>query len=120
MTIEEVIVTECSALAPTYALVEPPAVTGECIVYQLVSEVPVHMVDYVEPRVQLACRASSYGAAVQLANRVWQTFEGRHVTVGGVHYRSMVVNVLDGEPELDAGRYSRFVDVMFTVRKSAS
>lgn len=116
MSIEEVVVTETAALAQAYPLIQPSGITGPCIVYQMISDPPLHMASYVRPRVQLACWASSYAAACALERQVWQKFEGRHVTVGDIHYRSQVLNRLDGNPDLDTGRYCRIVDVQFSYR----
>jgi hypothetical protein len=68
--------------------------------------------------VQLACWADTYGAAVALGNAVWNLFEGRHVTVSGLHYRCFAVDTRDGNPDLDVGRFCRIVDVRFMHRKS--
>lgn len=118
MSIEEVIVSETASIAPAHPLVQPSGTTGNCIVYQLISDPPLHMANYVHPRVQLACWADSYAGAVSLEEDVWTLFENRHVTVDGLHYRSMVINRLDGNPDLDTGRYCRIVDVRFFYRRS--
>ena len=113
MTLEEVIVSETAAIAPAHPLVMPTNAADECIVYQLISAPELHMATYVLPRVQLACWARSYGAAVALAAEVRNLFYERHVTVSGLHYRSEVIQRLDGNPDLDSGRYCRIVDVRF-------
>lgn len=118
MTIEEVIKTETASIAPAHPLVQPAGTTGKCIVYQMISDPPLHLATYVQPRVQLACWADSYADAVEMEEEVWMLFEGRHVTVSGLHYRSMVANRLDGNPDLDAGRYCRIVDVRFDYRRT--
>lgn len=118
MTIEEVIVSETVPIAPAHPLIQPTGTTGDCIVYQLVSDPPSHLNDYVEPRIQLACWSDSYGEAVALEEQVWALFEKRHVTIDGLHYRSIVLNRLDGNPNLDTGRYCRIVDVRFFYQRS--
>ena len=114
--LEKAIVAELVAVAPTYPLVQPLSSRGRCIVYQLVSDMPLHMGGYVEPRMQLACWADSYADAVALEHDVWSLFEGRHVTAEDLHYRSMVISRSDGSPNLDVGRYCRIVDVRFFYR----
>ncbi|NLO27376.1 MAG: hypothetical protein GX113_04235 [Actinobacteria bacterium] len=117
MTIEEAIVSELASLASAHPLIQPAGFKGLCVVYQLVGDPPTHLNRYVEPRVQLACWADSYAAAVGLETQVWDLFEGRHVTVDGLHYRSMVIDRRDGQPDLDLGRFCRIVDVRFFYRK---
>jgi hypothetical protein len=116
MTLEEVIVTETAAIASAFPLVAPVDAPAKCIVYQLIGALESQMDGYVGQRVQLGCWARSYGDAVALANTVRSRFWGRHVTVGGVHYRSMVLGMRDGNPDLEAGRFSRLVDVRFDYR----
>lgn len=118
MTIEEVIQSETADIAPAYPLVIPVGAPDELIVYQVISAPELQIAKYVVPRVQLACWAKSYGAAVTLANEVRDLFYGRNVVIEGIHYRSMVINCLDGNPDLSAGRYCRIVDVRFHYRNS--
>lgn len=118
MTLEEVIVSETASLAPAHPLIQPTGTSGDCIVYQLIADPPLHMANYVQPRVQLACWSDSYAESVALEGEVWALFEGRHVTVDGLHYHSQVGNRLDGNPDLDIGRYCRIVDVRFVYRRS--
>lgn len=119
MTLEEVIVSELAGTAPAHALVIPPDGVLPCVVYQLISGPESQMNSYTSPWVQLACWATRYGAAVALANQVRSLFYHRHVTVGGLHYRSVVENTVDGNSDLEAGRYSRIVDVRFDYRNPA-
>ena len=125
MTIEEVIhyeVTNDATIAALvigrcYPLRMPQNATLPNVVYQLVSETPLHVSSYVDPRFQLACWAETYAGAVALATAVRTLFEGRHVTAGGVHYRALVVNELDSAPDELTGYYRRLVDVKFVYRK---
>lgn len=116
MTLEEVICAETAAIAPAYPLILPADALDDAIVYQLIDEPELQAIGYVTPRVQLACWSKTYGAAVALANQVRSLFWGRHMTVSGLHYRSMVIDIADGNPDLDAGRYVRLVDVRFDYR----
>ncbi len=116
MTLEEVIVTETAALAVSYPLVMPADATLPCIVYQVISGPELQVATYVQPRVQFACWATTYGAAVTLGRAVRSRFYNRHVTIDGLHYRSLVINSLDGNPDLDAGLFVRLVDVRFEYR----
>lgn len=116
MTLEEVIVSETAAIATAYPLVVPVDAPDECIVYQLIGAPESQMNGYVGQRVQLGCWATSYGDAVALANAVRSRFWGRHATVSDVHYRSMVITMRDGIPDLEAGRFSRLIDVRFDYR----
>ena len=118
MTIEEVIKADTASIAPAYPLVIPAGAPDECIVYQIVSAPETQMNKYVSPRVQLGCWAKSYGAAVALANEVRDLYWGRHVTVSGLHYRSMVIDSRDGVPDLDAGLFSRQLDIRFEYRNA--
>ena len=116
MTLEEVIKADTASIAKAYPLIMPVDAADTCIVYQLISSPELHAAQYVIPRVQLACWAKTYGAAVTLGNTVRALFWGRHVTVSGLHYRSTVLNAFDGQPDTDAGRYCRIVDVRFDYR----
>lgn len=125
MTIEEVIhyeVTNDATIAALvvgrcYPLRMPQNPTLPNVVYQLVSESPLQVCSYVDPRFQLSCWAETYKGAVTLATAVRTLFEGRHVTAGGVHYRSVVVNEMDTDPDELTGYYRRLVDVKLLHRK---
>ncbi len=116
MTLEEVIVAETAAIAPAHALVMPTGAAARCIVYQVLSAPELRLSEYVQPRVQLACWAPTYAEAVAMAQQVRNLFYERHVTTSGVHYRSWVAGMFDGNPDLDIGRYCRIVDVRFDYR----
>ncbi len=116
MTLEEVIVTETATIATAYPLVRPVDAPDECIVYQIIDAPELQVATYVQPRVQFACWATTYGAAVTLGRAVRSRFYNRHVTIDGLHYRSLVINSLDGNPDLDAGLFVRLVDVRFEYR----
>ena len=116
MTLEEVIVVETEDLATSYPLIMPADATLPCIVYQVISGPELQVATYVQPRVQFACWAKTYGAAVALGRQVRTRFYHRHVTIEGHHYRSMVDDTRDGNPDLDAGLYARLVDVRFLYR----
>jgi hypothetical protein len=118
-TIEEVIVNRLGADATVdalidgrvHALVMPQNATLPCIVYQLVSGPDLEIAEYVRPRIQLSCWASTYPQAVALANAARACFYNQHLTVLGVHFRSWTENTMDDDPDLEAGRYRRIVDV---------
>ena len=116
MTIEEIIVSETASIAPAYPLIMPAGAAADCIVYQMISG-SQDFGDHTQPRVQLACWSRTYGGAVALGDSVRQALHMRHATVGGIHYTSMVVNEMDGNPDTDAGRYARLIDVKFFYQK---
>jgi hypothetical protein len=116
VTLEEVVKAELASIAPAYPTIMPSGAADTCIVYQLISAPELEVAEYVRPRVQLACYAKGYGAAVALGNQARALFHNRHVTTSGVHYRAWVENAYDGPPENDAGRYVRIVDVRFDYR----
>ncbi len=120
MTIEEVIVTQLAAVATTYPLVMPPNAALPCVVYQRVSGAQLHVSDYTTPRYQLACWATTYAAAVALGASVRSTFADQHLTVSGLHFHSMVINDMDGDPDVDTGLFRRIVDVRFLLREPTS
>ncbi len=116
MTLEEVITTQTAGIAPAYPLIMPAEAAADCIVYQMISG-PQDFGDHTSPRFQLACWSRTYGGAVALGDSVRQAMHMRHATVDGIHYTSMVINEMDGNPDIDAGRYARIVDVKFFYQK---
>jgi hypothetical protein len=91
----------------------PQNATLPSVVYQLISGEQLHVSDYVSPRYQLSCWAESYSGAVALADAVRALFEGRHVSVSGLHYHAMIQNEMDSDPDDVTGYYRRIVDVQF-------
>ena len=121
MTIEETIHSELTGDATVGALISsrayplkmPQNPTLPNVVYQLISGEQLHVSDYVDPRYQLACWAATYAKAVELADAVRALFAYRHMTVSGLHYRAMVQNEMDTDPDDETGYYRRIVDVKF-------
>ena len=94
-----------------YPLVSPQKETPPYTVYQVISAPELGIAEYVLPRIQVACWDASYSGAVALANIVRAAFYGQHLTVLDVHFRSWIANCMDGEPDLESGRFCRIVDV---------
>lgn len=99
-----------------HPLIAPQNAVPPYVVYQLISAPELVIREYVSPRLQFTCWAATYGGAVALANAVRSCFYNQHLTVLGVHFRSWIANVMDGEPDLDSGHFSRIVDVRFDYR----
>ena len=122
-TIEEAavshLITDAGVAAITtkhHPLVMPQNAVLPLTVYQVISG-PPDFIDHVNPRIQVACWAVSYSAAVALGNAVRAAMHMQHATVSGLHFQSMVVNEMDGNPDLDAGHFCRIVDVKFFYQK---
>ena len=73
MTIESVIVGKLQSVGAVYPLSLPTGATLPAMVYQFISEIPIgHQggEDMVPPRLQVACWAKTYAAAVTLGDSV--------------------------------------------------
>lgn len=121
--LEEAIVSQLGADAGVSAitddfhpLVAPQGAAPPFVVYQLISGPETEVAEYWRPRYQMSCYAASYGGAVTLANEVRSCWYNRHLTVLGVHLRSWIANVMDGEHEPELNRFCRIVDVRFDHR----
>jgi hypothetical protein len=99
-----------------HAELAPQGSVAPYTVYQVISAPELEVAEYVRPRLQVACWAATYGGAVALANAVRACFYNQHLSVLGVHFRSWIANVMDGEPDLETGRFCRIVDVRFDYR----
>ncbi|MFH0914833.1 MAG: DUF3168 domain-containing protein [bacterium] len=96
-----------------YPMVAPQGADPPYVVYQNISAPELEVAEYVRPRFQLTCWAASYSGAVALANAARACFYNQHLTVLGVHFRSWIANIMDGEQDAPTSRYSRIVDVRF-------
>lgn len=121
-TMEEGMVAQIAADAGVMAIIAstdvhtpviPQGAGVPAIVYQLISGSETEVAEYWRPRYQLACWDDSYAGAVALANAVRSCFYNKHLTVSGVHFRSWIANVMDGNHEPEIKRYCRIVDVRF-------
>jgi hypothetical protein len=99
-----------------HAMIAPEGTQPPYIVYQLISGPEMEIAEYWRPRFQLACWSPTYAGAVALAHAVRSCFYNRHLTVLGVHFRSWIENVMDGNQEPELGRFCRIVDVRFVYR----
>jgi hypothetical protein len=73
MTIESVIATKLAAVGAVYPLTMPPGATLPGMCYQFISEIPYRHhggEDMVRRRLQVACWANTYAAAVTLGDSV--------------------------------------------------